>query len=180
MHSTLPPDIAAAPHAVQQHYKSMLAGGQTERFAAMCALQIAPGTKGTDRAFMEGRMNNQQLDAMPKQSAEWMAREARAAGINIAGKYYCGGIADKRAWKDPEAWVSSSDDVVRVARNRRLLVKGSVQHNPGSVDPPKRKVMNEKILRREVAQELKRNPGAKAGDVRERILEKHAYRPKGK
>lgn len=175
----LPPDIAAAPHAVQQHYKTMLADGQTERFAAMCALQIAPGTKGSDRAFMQGRCNNQQLDEMPKLSAQWMVKEAKAAGINISGKYYCGGLADKRGWKDPEAWVSSSDDVLRVAQKRRLRVQGSLNYDPG-VQDPKRTLINENIVRRELASELKRNPKAKAGEVRERIIEKHAYRPKGR
>jgi hypothetical protein len=174
----IPSHIQRAGREAVETYKKALPHG--ERWAEMCALQVAPGTKGTDRTFMEGRMNNQQLDEMPRQSAAWMVKEAKAAGINISGKYYCGGIADKRAWKDPEAWVSSSDDVMRVAQKRRLVVKGSVQYDPGSVDPPKRKLMNEKILRREVAQEMKRSPGAKAGEVRERILEKHAYRPKGR
>ena len=174
----IPSHIQRAGREAVETYKRALPHG--ERWAEMCALQVAPGTKGTDRTFMEGRMNNQQLDEMPRQSAAWMVKEAKAAGINISGKYYCGGIADRRAWKDPEAWVSSSDDVMRVAQKRRLVVKGSVQYDPGSVDPPKRKLMNEKILRREVAQEMKRSPGAKAGEVRERILEKHAYRPKGR
>jgi hypothetical protein len=174
----IPNHIQRAGREAVETYKKALPHG--ERWAEMCALQIAPGTRGTDRAFMEGRYNNQQLDSMPKLSAQWMVKEAKAAGINISGKYYCGGIADKRAWRDPEAWVSSSDDVLRVAQKRRLVVKGSVQYDPGSVDPPKRKLINEKILRREVATEMKRRPGAKAGEVRERIIEKHAYRPKGR
>lgn len=47
----------------------------------MVALQVPPGTKGTDRAFLEGRQNNEQLDAMPKRQANYVAKEARDAGI---------------------------------------------------------------------------------------------------
>jgi len=128
---------------------------------------------------MQGRMNNQQLDDMPAESAKWMVKEAKAAGINISGKYYCGGLADKRRWQDPEAWVSSNDDIMRVAHKRRLAVSGTVNYDPGPASP-KRKLINEKIVAREVAKELKRNPGAKAGEIRERILEKHTYKPKGR
>lgn len=173
----IPVAVQNAGREAVETYKKALPYG--ERWAEMCALQVAPGTKGSDRAFMEGRMNNQQLDDMPVQSARWMVKEAKEAGINISGKYYCGGIADKRAWKDPEAWVSSNDDIMRVAKNRRLAVAGTVNYDPG-VAPPKRTLINEKIVKREVARELRKNPGAKAGEVRERILEKHTYRPKGR
>lgn len=173
----IPSHIRNAGREAVETYKRALPHG--ERWAEMCALQIAPGTKGSDRAFMEGRCNNQQLDEMPKLSAQWMVREAKAAGINISGKYYCGGLADKRGWKDPEAWVSSSDDVLRVAQKRRLHVQGALNYDPGPA-APKRKVMSDTILSREVAKELKRNPRAKAGEVRERVIEKHAYRPKGR
>lgn len=173
----IPRNIKDAGCEAVETYRRALPYG--ERWAEMCALQVAPGTSGSDRAFMQGRYNNQQLDEMPKLSAQWMKKEAEAAGINISGKYYCGGLADKRGWRDPEAWVSSSDDVMRVAKKRRLQVRGALNYDPG-VQPAKRTVMNEAIVRREVAKELKRNPGAKAGEVRERILEKHAYRPKGR
>ena len=158
-------------------YKRALPHG--EKFAEMCALQIAPGTKGSDRAFMEGRMNGQQFDEMPTHSARWMIREARAAGINVSGKYYCGGLADKRRWKDPEAWVSSSDDVLRVAKKRRLSVAGSVNYDPGPAEP-KRRLISDSIVNEEVSKALRRNPSAKAGEVREKVIEKHAYRAKGR
>jgi hypothetical protein len=90
----IPQQISDRGREAVEVYKNALQYG--ERFAEMCALQIAPGTKGSDRAFMQGRMNNQQLDDMPAESAKWMIKEAKAAGINISGKYYCGGLADKR------------------------------------------------------------------------------------
>jgi hypothetical protein len=173
----IPVEVQRAGREAIETYKRALPYG--ERWATMCALQVAPGTKGSDRAFMEGRMNNQQLDDMPVQSAQWMVKEAKEAGINISGKYYCGGLADKRGWKDPEAWVSSNDDIMRVAQSRRMAVAGTVNYDPGPA-APQRKLINEKIVKREVAKELRKNPGAKAADVRERILEKHTYRAKGR
>lgn len=175
----LPYDIANASSSVQAHYRRMIEAGQTPRFAEMAALQSPPGTQGTDRAFMEGRYNNQQLDAMPARQAKYVAEEARAAGINISGKYYCGGLADHRMWKDPEAWVSSNDDVLKVAKKRRMAVTGSVNYDPGPA-PPKRKLISESIVRDLVRREKRKNPSAKTSELREKVIEKHAYRVKNR
>ena len=175
----LPFDIANAPSSVQAHYLKMLADGQTPRWAEMCALQAPPGTQGTDRAFMEGRYNNQQLDSMPRFQANYISKDAKKAGINISGKYYCGGIADHRGWKDPEAWVSGNDDVLRVAKKRGKRVTGSVNYDPGDA-PPQRKLISESIVNDLVRREKKKNPGAKVGELREKVIEKHAYRVKNR
>lgn len=174
---TIPEEVLAAGREAVETYKRALPHG--ERWALMCALQEPPGARGTDRAFMEGRYNNQQLDGLPERQAQWLTREARQAGIDISGKYYCGGIADHRGWKDPEAWVSGVDDVKRVAQKRRLAVTGAVEYDPGPA-PPKRKLLADDIVREAVQKELRRNPKAKAGAVREKILAKHAYRAKNR
>lgn len=173
----IPQEVLNAGYEAVQTYKKALPHG--EKWATMCALQIAPGTKGSDRAFMEGRMNGQQFDGMNKNTAQWMIREAKAAGISVSGKYYCGGLADKRRWQDPEAWVSSNDDVLRVAKKRRLSVSGTVNYDPGAA-PPKRTLISESIVRDEVARELRKNPKARVGEVRDKVIEKHAYRAKGR
>jgi hypothetical protein len=165
----------AGPQAVATYRRSVAAGG-SEKFAAMCALQTPPGSKGSDRAFMEGRMNNQQLDDMPRLQAEYVARDARKAGINISGKYYCGGLADGRGWKDPEAWVGSNDDVLRVAKKRGKSVTGAVNYDAGPAPPPKRVALSERIIKEEVAHARKLNPGLKdTPELREKIIEKHAH-----
>ncbi len=176
---SLPSEVAAAGANAIATYKRSLESGATEQFAVMVALQTPPGTKGTDRAFMQGRCNNQQLDDMPRSQAEWLSREARAAGISIEGKYYCGGLADHRAWRDPEAWVSGTDDIARVAAKRGKSVSGSVNYEAPAV-PPKRTLINEQIVRDEVRKLKKQNPKAKVGELRERVIEKHAYRVKGR
>jgi hypothetical protein len=173
----IPAEVQRLGRGAIETYKQALPYG--EKWAAMCATQTAPGTKGSDRAFMEGRMNNQQLDAMPPRQARYIAKEARMAGINISGKYYCGGIADHRGWKDPSAWVSSNDDVLRVAKARRMAVSGSVNYDPGPA-PPKRKLISDAILKDEMAREKRINPSAKDADIKEKVIKKHAYRAKGR
>jgi hypothetical protein len=172
-----PPEIEAAGEWAISRYEKALPYG--EKWAAMVALQQPPGTKGTDRAFLEGRQNNEQLDDMPKRQAQYVAREARQSGINISGKYYCAGIADKRGWRDPAAWVTGSDDVLKVARKRRLHVTGSVNYDPGEA-PPKRVLLSESIIKDELRKEKRKNPRAKDGELREKIIEKHAYKVKGR
>jgi hypothetical protein len=136
----IPVEVKRAGEDAVAAYKRALPYG--EKWAAMVATQTPPGTSGTDRAFMEGRMNNQQLDEMPVRQAKYVAAEAKSAGINISGKHYVGGLADKRGWRDPEAWVSNNDDVLKVAHRRRLAVAGTVNYDPGAADP-KRKLISE-------------------------------------
>ena len=173
----IPFEVRDAGHSAIETYKNALPYG--ERWATMVALQAPPGTKGTDRAFLEGRQNNEQLNAMPKRQAQYVSREAREAGISISGKYYCAGIADKRGWKDPAAWVTSNDDVLRVARKRRLHVTGSVNYDPGEA-PPKRVLLSESIIKDEMRKEKRKNPRAKDGELREKIIDKHAYKVKNR
>lgn len=173
----IPYSVRARGREAEETYLAAIPYG--ERWATMVALRCPPGTKGTDRAFMEGRMNNQQLNDMPERQAKYVAEEARKSGINISGKYYCGGVADKRGWRDPEAWVSSNDDVLRVAKKRRMAVAGSVNYDPGPA-PPQRKLISESIVQDAVRRERKKNPSAKTAELREKVIERHAYRAKNR
>lgn len=169
----IPSAVRNAGREAIEIYKKALPYG--ERWAIMCATQTPPGTKGTDRAFLEGRQNNQQLDALPTRQAQYMVREAKRAGISISGKHYVAGIADSRGWRDPAAWVSSNDDILKVAQKRRLSVSGSVNYDPGP-QAPKRKLLSESIIRDEMRKELRQNPKANRGELREKIIDKHAYK----
>lgn len=175
----IPDEVSRAGAEAETTYLRSLDAGGTVAFAIMCALQCPPGTKGTDRAFMQGRLNNQQLDEMNPRSAQWMLKETKEAGINITGKHYVGGIADKRGWKDPRAWVSGNDDILAVARDRNLTVAGSVNHD-GGVAPPKRVKINEKIVKEEMALTRKANPGMRESDLRETVINRHTYKAKGR
>lgn len=173
----VPQQISDAGLDAVDAYRAALPYG--ERWAEMVALKCPPGTRGTDRAFNEGRLNQQQFDDMPKRMAQRILREASAAGISTHGKQYCAGLADKRAYCDPEAWVDSTADIVRVARNRNLSVEGIVSHK-GTPVPPKRAVLSEGIIKEEMRHYRKLHPGMKKADLRQMIIEKHAHPAKRK
>ncbi len=177
--SELPYEIAQASREVQDHYLKMIADGQTERFAVMCALMQAPGTKGSDRAFMEGRLSGNWIDELPKRQAKWLIAEAKAAGINPSGKFYMSGLADKRAHLDPMAWVDSVDDVKRVARARNLNVQGIVNIEAKAEARPDRP-LNPRIERELARKEISRNPRLSYQDAVMAVRQKHAPRWKRK
>lgn len=170
---TLPHEIARAPKHVQDHYRKMIRDGQSERFAVMCSLQCPPGTKGTDRAFQQGRLDGNWLDQMPKHQAVKMVREAKAAGIDITGKQYVSGLADKRGHCDPMAWVSDTADVKRVAKARNLNVQGIVKHEAREVQK-QGPVLNPRIVSRLAREEMAKNPSLKRRDAVALVKEKYA------
>lgn len=174
----LPFDISRAGRDVQEFYRRMVRDGVTPRAAEMFALQKPPGLRGTDRTFMQGRYNNQQFDAMPKDHAHDVLSAARKAGINPSGKYYCAGLADGRGPRDPGAWVDSVNDVKRVARDRNLTVEGAVEHKGIPMPRPKSKPLSERITRELMREERRRQPTMKKGELREYVVSKYGRKPK--
>jgi len=163
----MPISIALAEKEIQDHYVRMIKDGQTPAFAEMCALGVPPGTKGTDRAFQQGRLDGNWMDDMPVHQAQRMVREAKAAGISIAGKQYVSGLADKRGHMDPMAWVSDTSDVKKVAQARNLTVTGAVNHQ-GHEQAPDRKKISKRLEGKLVQEEMAKNPRlgrAEAGEV---------------
>ena len=177
----LPASIVRAGTEVQEMYLRMLSAGQTPMFAEMCALQQPPGTRGTDRAFMQGRSNQEWLDDMPKDHADRILREARQSGISVSGRYYMSGLADKRGHRDPAAWVDSVGDIKKVAAERNLTVSGIVDHKGIPQAPPKAKRLSAALTRKMMATERAMNPGMKMKDrdLKEMVKDKYGYkRPK--
>jgi hypothetical protein len=176
--SEVPYHIRAAGKAAEQHYLKMLAEGQTPRFAEMCALQCPPGVKGTDRAVMQGRLNGEWLDQMPKHQAQRILAEAKSAGINPSGKYYQSGLADKRGPSDPAAWIDSAADIKKVAQARNLHVTGIVEHKAHDVPPPPPVALSDRVIRKLMPRYKNLHPGKKAGELREMIVQNHAPKHK--
>ena len=169
---SLPLELTYAPKHQQDHYLSMMADGQSERFAVMCSLQQPPGTKGTERAFMEGRYNGEWLNDLPPHQAKYMLAEAKAAGIATNGRYYCSGIADKRGWTDPRAWIEDSGDMLKVAKERNLEVKGSVNYTPPEREP-ERKGLAKDVVNDLAKREMKKNPKMSKAEAKSKVKEKH-------
>ena len=167
----LPIEIAQAPAYVQAHYISMIEDGQQPRFAEMCALSQPPGTGQTDRAFLEGRNNMEWLNKIPKRQADRMVAAAKAAGVNPAGKYYFGGIADKRGIYDPKAWVSDSSDVKKVAEERGMDVDGAIKHKSKNRPVATQKVaLAQDIVDRETKYEQSRDPNISKKEAHRRAV----------
>lgn len=170
----VPENIQRAGAQAMRMYARLMAEGYGHRWAEMCSLQQPPGVKGTDRAVMQGRYAEQWLDEMPKDQAQRITREARAAGINISGKYYCSGLADKRAHCDPAAWIDSAADIKKVAQVRNLNVRGIVEHQGVAEPPPASKPLSDRLVRKLSAVERKNHPGKSKGELREIVVDKYA------
>lgn len=168
----LPPEISFASPEVKAHYIAMIEDGQSPAFAEMCALRQPPGTKGSERAFMEGRYNGEWLNQMPERQAKYILAEAKAAGISTSGRYYCAGIADKRGWCDPAAWIEDSSDMLKVAKARNLEVKGSVNYTPPEREP-ERVGLDEGIVDRMAEEKVKKDPSLSKLEAKAQVREKH-------
>lgn len=174
----LPFDIQRSGKGVQEFYRKMVQDGVHPRMAEMFALQQPPGVKGSDRAFMENRYNNQQLDLMPKHQAQRIVAEAKAAGVSPSGKVYCSGLADGRGHRDPAAWVDGAGDVLRVARERNLTVEGAVEHKGRPMPRPESKPLSESATRELMREERRRHPTMKKGELREYVIDRYGRKPK--
>lgn len=147
----IPTEIASDPKRLAIYRKVLRTDG-SPRFAEMCAMQQAPGSKGTDRAFSEGAWK--QMEHMDPWNRDQIVKLARKAGINTSGKCYKGGLGH---YTDPAAWVSTADDVLAVAKAKNLTVTGAVTHH-GRVADPKRTKIAKDIVERNVRRELRQNP----------------------
>lgn len=131
-------------------YDELVNAGMSPNLAGILASRTPPGSMGTDRALMDGRLNNQQLDLLPPKRAQELVNAAKKAGIDINGKMYCGGLADSRGPSDPGAWVDSVGDVKRVAQQRDLSVSGAVNFKSTrenyKMTPTEHKIKNKKKL----------------------------------
>lgn len=109
-------EIAQHSPEVQAFYRSLIGKGNSPQFALMLATRSAPRMKGGDRIFCEGQ--RQKMEQMSPLNRNKIEEVARRAGISIAGKYYVGGLGKP---SDPDAWVSTIDDVVSVCKKKGHL-----------------------------------------------------------
>jgi hypothetical protein len=157
--------------------------GSPHRFAKMCALRDPPGTKGTDKAFLQGRHSGAQFDGMKKSDAEYILAQARKAGINPTGKTYQSGLGK---YNDPLAWVTGVGDVKRACEAKAMECHGAVEYvPPAPIAPPKRVKLAKDIVDRIERDEREADPGLdervrknpkKRRELREKITDKHAYK----
>ena len=173
----IPDSVQAIGPSAVKHYEECIRNGCTPQFAEMVTLQQPPVYKGSDRAFMEGRLTEGGDTLIPSQRAI-AEREARAAGINTSGRYYCGGVADRRQYRDPEAWIGSRDDMLSVAKRRKRELRGQVNYTPPVKAKRRVKDISDRALRDLTKQEMSANPKLTKQDAQDLVREK--YIPAGK
>lgn len=111
---------------IQQDYVKSRKSGASHKLAEMLALQIAPGLQ-TDTRFQSGHVNHNQFAHDPVYGA--MALEnARKAGVSVEGAVYHEQLAQFPG--DPQAWVRTRGDVLKICQERGRTVTGAVNYKP--------------------------------------------------
>lgn len=148
----------------------------------MLAARQPPGLKGTDRAFLQGRLSGQSLDRMdPLTRATWLEK-AKQRGVSLAGKVYQSGIglSPSDPW-DLSSWIDSRSEQIQrcKALGRNLYVNGECVYAAPEKEPEPEVLLAPSIVEREVNNLIKKEPGLKSKDrreLRERVIDKHAYK----
>lgn len=159
---------------IQARYEKLRAAGESHNIALMLASRTPCGTRGTDRAFLQGKHLDHGLGG-PKDFMTARAIErARRAGISVGGKVYLSQLADSRGPADPAAWVSGLDDVRTACK---LKGKGCSSLNIPVPEgpPPVAHRLAPDIVERIVDERLRKDPSL-ARDIeglKEDIREKH-------
>lgn len=110
------------------HYIRCRQDGCNARLADMLA-SGQPPMSSTDREFLEGHCCGNQFDYPGgHQVGDVLKAQANAAGVNVTGKVYVGGLAAFPG--DPQAWVSDRHDVKRVLTERGWGSEGAVNQAP--------------------------------------------------
>lgn len=169
----------------QTIYDQAIANGASPIFADMLAHQQPPGTKGTDRAFLEGKLNNNDIGEMPGWMQQRFKEQIKQSGENVTGKVYVSALARKKrdvqpgeTWGpgDTYAYVSDVSELRAKAQSLGLegdgIIKTRAPDRPPTPDVP----LAEDLVRNQMAMEIAKNPGLKKnlGELRHNVIEKHA------
>ena len=162
----------------EEFYEELISKGNNPGFAAMLAMQKPAGTKGTEKAFLEGQHN--WADRLSEPTAISLFNAAKKAGISSQGKKYIGGLGKAT---DPMAWVSTQDDVRTALKAKGLSSTGSINYKSPDQEFKSRKRMGDDIVQdftmRELAKDpvlaekVRKNP-KKIREVQEKVIEKHS------
>ena len=158
-------------------YEYLINEGNNPGFAAMLAMQKPAGTKGTERAFLEGQQH--WADKISHDAADALHTMAKKAGISTQGKKYIGGIGKP---DDPMAWISTQDDVRYALKEKGLSATGGVNYKAPEQEFEGRKKLADDLVEDYMAKELmtdksllekvKKSPKA-LRNLKEKVINKH-------
>lgn len=143
----------------------------------MLKARQAPGTKGTDRAFSQGRGGGQDIDSMSPAARKRLLENCAKEGVSPQGKMYIGQLARKGVPCDPLALVSGLDDV-----HARAKAMGKyVNQEPPESPPPKSIPMAEDLIREEIGRRVQKNPDLKRvpkSTIRDQVIDECSFKRK--
>lgn len=170
------PLIYADP-TIQARYVQLRKQGQSDAMAQMLAEQRPPGTKGTDRAFLQDRNGGQDIEAMTAPVRKRLLENAAKAGVSVQNKRYISQLARRGVPCDPLALVSDMGDV-----KARALAMGRYVNSEGHEAPPPKSVpLAEDLVQDEIARRIKKDPGLKKvpkQTMREQVIDECAFKRK--
>jgi len=158
-------------------YEHLILEGNNPGFAAMLAMQRPAGTKGTERAFLEGQQH--WADKISHDCATELHRQAKNAGISTQGKKYIGGLGRPT---DKMAWISSQDDVSAALKAKGLSAVGGVNYKAPEQEFKGRKKLGDDVVARYMLEEMSKDPSlAKKAEknskvmkqLKEKVISKH-------
>ena len=146
---------------------------QAARFADMCQSRIPPGAFATERALMQGRIQNGGVESMHPTVRDMYIKKARAAGVSPQGKTYCSQLA--RFAGDPQAWCASQSDVVDIAKKRNLTIKACNVKGVKKDEKPNNRRLSDRAIKDLARNYVQENPdlGRKPRELVEMIVDKH-------
>lgn len=186
---TIPNEVKAAGSGAVAVFRQIMSkyGDAGYRFALMCALRKAP-LANTDREFTEGDNHGRWLDQMGPIRRKRLLAAAKKLGIDPAARIYKSGLGKP---EDPRAWIESKADILRVAREKKLVIESDderLNYEP-EIAPRKEIALNPKIVDRLVKEKLAADKGLRAKvkkkpqllkELRAAMTEKHCHPSKRK
>ena len=154
-------------------YEKLIKEGNNPGFAAMLALQQPAGSKGTERAFLEGMHN--WAGGMNPENRKLLFESAHNAGVKTQGKKYIGGLGKPT---DQDAWISTMDDVKAVCKKKGFSCEGAVDYKAPE-QKFKKKRMGEDVVGHFMKEEIAKDPEVantpkKMKELRAKVVEKHS------
>lgn len=146
------------------------------RTAEMIRARTPPGTRGTEKAYMEGRgVHTTGLEGLVDPGA--FIDNARRAGVNTSGKYYERQLASY--FGDPNGWVSGLDEVVDKCKAQNRSCEGARTVKAAEGPPVVVPRLDDELVAECMTEELMKDPGqaANMAELREKVIDKHGSKP---
>lgn len=170
---------------LEKWIEAVRAGGEPT-FVEMGLFRQSPGTRGTERTFVQGRT----VSGMDGRCDQMRLANAKKAGVNTHGRMYVASLCRKGflPGADPIAWVPQHDALGEIRAKAKKLGKTGTICNIEVNDVPEREPepdcpLHPKIVKDFVQEYCKTEPGfaqKKLGEQKEIVIDRHGAKKKSK